>query len=238
MKASVAGVVLVGAEGRLGRFAREVIEGAPDLELAHALDRGDDLESGLARRLAEKPASLALEATQAGLGAVHAAALLRAGLRPVVGTSGVTPSEVRELDTLARGLDLGGLVVPNFSLGMWLLQELALRAARHLPAVEIIERHHAAKLDAPSGTALDTRARLEALEQVDAVPIHSVRLPGLYAHQEVQFGGPGETLTLRHDMQGPAAFGPGILAALRYTRRAQGVGVGIGLAFDSGAHKA
>lgn len=232
-----AGVVVVGAHGRLGSFALDVLEAAPDFHVAHALERGDDLKSGLRARLATRPATLALEATKAGLGASHGAALLAAGLRPVIATSGVTAEEVELLDGAARSRGLGGLVVPNFSLGMWLLQRFAVHAVRHLPRVEIIERHRQEKRDAPSGTAVDTAALLEAAGG-RTVPIHSVRLPGLYAHQEVQLGGSGETLTIRHDMLDPTGFEPGILAALRYARTAQGVASGIGVAFDAAQRQA
>ncbi|MFT5463048.1 MAG: 4-hydroxy-tetrahydrodipicolinate reductase [Planctomycetota bacterium] len=231
------GVVLVGASGRLGSLAAEVIEQAPDLHLAHALTGTDDLGEGLTRRLLSIPAGLALDATVAGLGAAHGKALLGAGLRTVIATSGVTPGEIAELDSLARALGSAGLVVPNFSLGLWLLQRFALEASAFLPQVEIIERHHADKRDAPSGSALDTARQLEATG-LAPVPIHSVRLEGLYAHQEVQLGAPGETLTLNHDMLGPAAFAPGILSSLRYVRGAEGVACGIAHAFREHPPKA
>lgn len=157
-------------------------------------------------------------------------ALLESGIRPVIGTSGVSPDQTAALDAEARRLGLGGLVVPNFSLGMWALQRAAELAVQYLPSAAIIEQHHERKLDSPSGTALHTREVLGP-----DVPIHSVRLQGLYAHQEVILGGPGETLTLRHDMRGPQAFGPGIIAALRYAASATGVGRGLGPALKSPA---
>jgi 4-hydroxy-tetrahydrodipicolinate reductase len=119
---------------------------------------------------------------------------------------------------------------------MWLLQRAAIEAARHFERAEIVELHHERKRDAPSGTASDTAERMRAVRSESrnyAVPIHSVRLPGLYAHQEVLFGAPGELYTLRHDMHGPEAFGPGILRGLAYAARATGVGRGIALAFES-----
>jgi 4-hydroxy-tetrahydrodipicolinate reductase len=152
----------------------------------------------------------------------------------VIGTSGVTLEENARLDALARERSLGGLVVPNFSLGMWLLQRAAAEAAGHFEKAEIVEMHHEKKRDAPSGTALDTAERMGAAREGSStpIPIHSVRLPGLYAHQLVILGSAGETYTLRHDMTGPEAFGPGILAGLAHAARAEGVGRGIGLAFD------
>jgi 4-hydroxy-tetrahydrodipicolinate reductase len=217
-------IAVVGARGRLGALACEVIASAGDLELVARLSSRDRLEEELPR----SGARVVLECTRAGLGYEHARRILELGLRPVVGTSGVGIEETRALDQLARARGLGGLVVPNFSLGMWLLQRAAEEAVRHFPQCEIVELHHEKKLDAPSGTALDTAERLRAQRaDAKAPPIHSVRLPGLYAHQLVIFGSAGESYTLRHDMSGPAAFGPGILAALRYAATAQGVARGL-----------
>jgi 4-hydroxy-tetrahydrodipicolinate reductase len=217
-------VAVVGASGRLGALACEVIASAGDLELVARLGSQDPLEE----RLRASGARVVLECTRAGLGFEHARRILALGLRPVVGTSGVSLEETRALDAESRARGLGGLVVPNFSLGMWLLQRAAEEAARHFPQCEVIEMHHEKKLDAPSGTALDTAERLRALRaDGSAPPIHSVRLPGLYAHQLVIFGASGESYTLRHDMSGPAAFGPGILAALRHAATAQGVARGL-----------
>jgi 4-hydroxy-tetrahydrodipicolinate reductase len=223
-------VAVVGAHGRLGALACEAIAAAGDLELVARLDSKDTLEQALRA----SGARLVFECTRAGLGYEHARRILALGLRPVVGTSGVSLEETRALDLQARALELGGIVVPNFSVGMWLLQRAALDAARHFPRCEIIEMHHEKKLDAPSGTALDTAERLRALRaDGEAPPIHSVRLPGLYAHQLVIFGSSGESYTLRHDMSGPAAFGPGILAALRYAASARGVARGLDAALES-----
>jgi 4-hydroxy-tetrahydrodipicolinate reductase len=217
-------VAVLGARGRLGALACEAIAAAQDLELVARLGSADPLEE----RLRASGARVVLECTRAGLGYEHARRILALGLRPVVGTSGVSLEQTRALDEQARALDLGGIVVPNFSIGMWLLQRAALEAARHMPRCAIVEMHHADKPDAPSGTALDTAERLRALRpDGSAPPIHSVRLPGLYAHQLVIFGASGESYTLRHDMSGPAAFGPGILAALRYAATAQGVARGL-----------
>ena len=213
----------------MGRFSCALLEASSDFELAARLEAGDDLAAGLGA----SEAQLALDFTVAGLGFDHGKLCLEVGLRPVIGTSGVGPDQTAELDRLARARGLGGLVVPNFSLGMWVLQRAAQLASQHLPAAEIVELHHAKKRDAPSGTAAHT-AELLARPGCEPVPIHSVRLPGLYAHQEVLFGGPGETLTLRHDMLGPEAFGAGILAALTYAATADGVGRGLGLALGGG----
>ncbi|MEM7307837.1 MAG: dihydrodipicolinate reductase C-terminal domain-containing protein [Planctomycetota bacterium] len=226
-----AGVCVLGAGGRMGRFACALLARDPDFHLAAELGRADDLAAAL-RAARAAGAELGLDLTVAGRGCAHGRLLLESGLRPVVGTSGVTPEETSELDALAREHELGGLVVPNFSVGMWALQRAARLAAEHLPTAEIVELHHDKKRDAPSGTALQTAELLAGVTGL-RTPIHSVRLPGLYAHQEVLLGGPGETLSLRHDMLGPEAFGGGILAALRYARSALGVGRGLALALEA-----
>ena len=223
-------VAIVGADGRMGRFAADLVAHEPGHELVAAIRKGDDLGAVLSRSRAQ----VALELTRAGLGYEHALVMLEHGVRPLVGTSGVGPAENADLDERARAMNIGGLVVPNFSLGMWLLQRACTDAARHFAHVEVVELHHERKRDAPSGTALDTAERLRAApaSRVQAVPIHSVRMPGLYAHQEVMFGAPGELYTLRHDMSSPEAFAPGILCGLAYVAQALGVGRGIATAFE------
>ena len=246
VESAVLPVAVIGAAGRVGRFACDLLRASEGFELRAAYGRADDWPAALAAT----GASVALDVTRAGLGFEHGLAILESGVRPVIGTSGVDLEQNRELDRRARELGLGGIVVPNFSLGSMLLQRFAAEAARHFASAEIVELHHERKADAPSGTALETaraiaRARREAEVEPAAipadgpargevhagVPIHSVRLPGLYAHQEVLLGQAGETLALRHDMHGPEAFGPGILRCLRYAATARGVARGIEAAF-------
>jgi len=134
---------------------------------------------------------------------------LAAGIPCFVGTTGLEEADVEALDALARERGVPCLVAPNFALGAVLMMRFAEEAAHWLPRAEIIELHDEAKLDAPSGTAKATAARLEG-----DVPIHSVRLPGLVAHQEVLLGGEGQLLTIRHDTLSRSAFVPGVLLAL------------------------
>ncbi len=216
------GIVLVGAGGRMGRFVQELLADSSDFRISTLVGREDDLP----RALADAQAEVGFDLTVAGRGALHARLILEAGLRPLIGTSGVTPDEVAALDTLARERSLGGLVVPNFSLAMAALQRACVQLADVFPRCEIVELHHDTKRDAPSATARET-ARQIAERGVPEPPIHALRLPGLYAHQEVHFGAPGETLTLRHDMLGPEAFGPGIVAALHHVVAAEGVFSGL-----------
>jgi 4-hydroxy-tetrahydrodipicolinate reductase len=237
-------VAVVGAEGRMGCFACALLDESARFEVAGRVTRDDDLDAVLA----ECGAEVGLDLTRAGLGFAHGVAMLGRGVRPVIGTSGVATDEVAELDRLARASALGGIVVPNFSLGMCLLQSMAERAAAWFGDVEVLELHHDGKVDAPSATARDTARRIarglrgpraaaadadpsRGLD-VDGVPVHAVRLPGLVAHQEVLFGATGELLTLRHDVTSHEAYGPGILIALAHAARADGVRWGLEAALD------
>lgn len=224
-------IALVGANGRMGKFVQRLLASEDDLEIVCRIDRGDDLH----RVLSEVQPTVGLDFTVAGMGAVHALAMLECGVRPVVGTSGVTSAEDAVLDATARAGRLAGLIVPNFCLGVWLQQELARLAALFLPSVAIVEEHHQKKKDAPSGTAIDTAAQLAGVKGVapSSIPVHSVRLQGLYSNQTVLFGGPGEVVRITHQTYGLDAFGPGVLAALRYVAAAEpGVRRGIGHAFE------
>ncbi len=159
--------------------------------------------------------------------------VVAAGVHAVVGTTGLSEDNFEEIDRLAREADVGVFVAPNFALGAVLMIELSKRAARYMPHAEVIELHHDGKADAPSGTAKSTAASLSAARgtvpetntsedmagargaDVDGIRVHSVRLPGLVAHQEVLFGAPGQTLSLRHDTTDRAAFMPGVMMAVK-----------------------
>jgi 4-hydroxy-tetrahydrodipicolinate reductase len=158
--------------------------------------------------LGDAEAMVDFTAPELALANVRAA--LAGGVACVVGTTGWDTSEI---DAEARAARLPVFYAPNFALGAVLMMRFAAEAARLLPHAEIIELHHETKLDAPSGTAKATAALLP-----DGTPIHSVRLPGLVAHQEVIFGGPGQTLTIRHDTTSREAFVPGVLLALERLR--------------------
>lgn len=236
MSAERARVAVVGARGRMGRLACRLVREAPDLELVAEVVREDALDA----KLRASEAELGLDVTAAGLGAAHARAMLALGVRPVVGTSGVSAAENAALDAEARALGLGGLVVPNFSLGVWLLLRAVEDAAKHFTRAEIVELHHERKKDAPSGTAVATAellARAWDRDSIEGIPIHSVRLPGLLSNQEVLFGGRGEVLALRHETYDVECFSAGILAGLRYARTATGIARGIGVAFEAAARR-
>jgi len=155
----------------------------------------------------------------------NATAALSAGIPCVIGTTGLTDEGLAQLDALARDRGVACFVAPNFALGAVLMMRFAAEAARSLPRAEIIELHADTKVDAPSGTAKATAAAMGG-----DVPIHSVRLPGLVAHQEVILGGRGETLTIRHDTTSREAFVPGVLLALE---RIRGLPPGLTVGLDA-----
>jgi 4-hydroxy-tetrahydrodipicolinate reductase len=175
---------------------------------------------------------------------------LEHGVRPVIGTSGLSTKELTDIDDLALASNLGAVVAPNFALGAILMIHLAKIAARYLDSVEIIELHHRGKADAPSGTALATaRAMVTARgkpfpatqqrgvttslgQQVDGIAIHSIRLPGLLAHQEVILGALGQTLTIRHDSINRECFIPGIIMAIKEVMKRKGLVFGLDRLLD------
>lgn len=194
----------------------------------------------------EGAVDVAVEVTRPPNGARHAVQLLDLGIHAVVGTSGVTDEDLERLRDRAEVATANVLVVPNFAIGAVLLQQFAEAAARHLPHAEVVELHHDGKADAPSGTALATAGRIADARAVDptpvggdddhpgarghthrGVPVHSVRLPGLVAHQEVLFGGTGEVLALRHDSLSRDSFAAGIVLAVRGVADLDGVTVGL-----------
>jgi 4-hydroxy-tetrahydrodipicolinate reductase len=203
-------VVVSGAAGRMGQTVCEAVEGAEDMELAGRADPalGADLASVL------DGADVVVDFTTPETVAANVRACLAAGVHAVVGTTGFDLDAMREAAESAAGA-ANCFVAPNFAIGAVLLMQAAQLAARHMPECEIVELHHDRKLDAPSGTAKRTAELIRAAGGNVHEPIHSVRLPGLVAHQEVIFGGEGQTLSLRHDSIDRASFMPGVLLAVR-----------------------
>jgi 4-hydroxy-tetrahydrodipicolinate reductase len=192
-------IALFGAAGKVGTVLRPALEAE-----GHAVT---PIERGATADLAGHDA--AVDFTRPDAAAANAIAALGEGVPSVVGTTGLQREELERLDEAARQAGVACFVAPNFALGAVLMMRFAAQAARHLPHAEIIELHHETKVDAPSGTARATGALLG-----EETPIHSVRLPGLVAHQEVLFGGTGQLLTIRHDTFSREAFVPGVLLAL------------------------
>ncbi len=250
-------VVVNGATGKMGREIVKAVAGAADLTLIGAVARnpalqGQDIGEVIGCGPLEVPVIADLQATlamsmQEGQAVMvdvthpdavyeNVRAAIAYGVRPVVGTTGLSPEQLEDLADFADKASTGAAIVPNFSIGMVLLQQAAVRASQYFDHVEIIELHHNQKADAPSGTAIQTAQLLEefgklynppAVEETeklagargtqtqDGIRIHSVRLPGLIAHQEVIFGAPGQIYTLRHDTSDRACYMPGVLLSIR-----------------------
>lgn len=224
-------VLVNGAKGRMGQEVVKAVTAASDLELVDQTDLGDDLIA----RIKASQAQAVVDFTTAAVAFENTRKILEAGVHPVIGTSGLLAEQVAELQQLAEDKGIGGLIAPNFAIGAVLLMKYAQDAAKYLPDVEVIELHHNRKADAPSGTAVKTaqliaearqeipKALVEEKElfegargsEVHGVRVHSLRLPGLVAHQEVIFGGIGETLTIRHDSIHRESFMPGVCLACR-----------------------
>ncbi len=197
-------VAVAGAGGRMGQAVCAAVEGATDMRLTGRADPVLGVE--LAEVLGD--ADVVVDFTRPDCALANARACVQAGVHLVIGTTGFDVEALREL----RGANI--VVAPNFAIGAVLMMRLATEAARHMAAAEIVELHHDDKLDAPSGTAKRT-AQLIATATGREVPIHSVRLPGLVAHQEVILGDLGQTLTIRHDAISRESFMPGVLLAIR-----------------------
>ncbi len=207
MASSLIRVAVTGAAGRMGSTVCAAVEGAEDMELVARADPA--LGTSLEDVLSAAPDVL-VDFTIPTTALSNARQAVAAGIHVVIGTTGFDVAELRDL----REAKANVFVAPNFAIGAVLMTQFAVEAARHMAAAEIIELHHAAKVDAPSGTAARTAALM--LESGGReVPVHSVRLPGLVAHQEVILGDVGQTLTIRHDSIDRESFMPGVLLAVR-----------------------
>ena len=269
-------VVVTGALGRMGAEVIRAVQMAPDCHLVGAVDNtpgkeGQDVGELLGLHALEVAVTADLEGclcapSQAvrdagpGKGAVmvdfthpsvvyaNTRAAIAYGVHPVIGTTGLSPAQLDDLQSFSDKASIGGAVIPNFSLGMVLLQQAAAAAARFYDHAELTELHHNRKADAPSGTCIKTAELMEELgkqfneSEVDeheslagsrggqrpsGLRLHSLRLPGLMAHQEVMFGSPGETYTLRHDTIDRAAYMPGVLLCVRKVRQLQALVYGL-----------
>lgn len=237
-------VAVIGSRGRMGAAAGAAIAAAKDLELVAGVDADDDIAA-----LVAEAAEIAVDFTSPGVVMDNLRWCIEQGIHVVVGTSGFTDERLKQVSEWLDGTDVGVLVVPNFSLGAVLMMRFAAEAARFFESVEIVELHHPDKVDAPSGTA-DRTARLvaDARRQADCPPppdatvsdpdgargaridgiaVHSLRVRGLVASQEVVLGAAGETLTIRHDSLDRQSFMPGVLTAVRAVASRPGLTVGL-----------
>jgi 4-hydroxy-tetrahydrodipicolinate reductase len=204
-------VAVAGAAGRMGATVCAAVEGAPDMEL---VGRADPLLEVALRDVLER-AQVVVDFTRPDTALENALACVRAGVHVVIGTTGFDPEPLREARTPAGLSPANILIAPNFAIGAVLMMRFAAEASRHMAAGEIVELHHEGKLDAPSGTAKRTAELMAQASGGEEPPIHSVRLPGLVAHQEVILGDVGQTLSIRHDTINRESFMPGVLLAVR-----------------------
>ena len=238
-------VGVLGARGRMGSEVVRAVTEAGDCEIVAALDQGDSLDA-----LVTAGAQVVVDFTTPDVVMANLDFLIKNNIHAVVGTTGFSDDRIAQLKSwLAANPTAGVLIAPNFAIGAVLMMEFAEKAAKFFESAEIIELHHPNKVDAPSGTAARTaalisdarkRAGLSAMPDatttsldgarganVGDVPVHSVRLRGLIAHQEVLFGGLGETLTIRHDSLDRAGFMPGVLLGVRQISTHPGLTVGL-----------
>ncbi|MGQ9557694.1 MAG: 4-hydroxy-tetrahydrodipicolinate reductase [Desulfurispora sp.] len=245
-------VLVSGAAGRMGREVLKTVFHSDDMVLVGAVDpvaAGQSaaaltglaelslvVEADLAEALKRYSPDVMVDFTTPRSVAGNVELALQAGVRPVVGTTGLAAADIERLSRLAAEKKLGGIIAPNFAIGAILMMQFAVAASKYFPHCEIIELHHDQKLDAPSGTAIKTAELIAARRgdfvqglpaEVEKIPgarggefsggirIHSVRLPGFVAHQEVIFGGLGQTLTIRHDSISRESFMPGVQLAIR-----------------------
>lgn len=251
-------VLVAGVNGRMGRASLHAIAQEPDIKLVGAFGRPDAtyagkdvaelvplcdsaktgilVSNGFLDALTGETPDVMLEFTEAKSALEHAKQALAHGIRPVIGTSGLNPDGVKELELIAASKKLGALIVPNFSIGAVLMMEFARQAAQMFENVEIVEMHHNKKTDAPSGTASHTARQIASSGRAFNAPlvqekellqgargglveagvrIHSLRLPGLISHQEVIFGSDGELLTIKHDSFNASCFTKGIRLAVK-----------------------
>jgi 4-hydroxy-tetrahydrodipicolinate reductase len=250
-------VVVLGAAGRIGREVCGSVAGADDMELAAAVDphhAGEDAFGVIVGPIDEvdpHDVDVAVDFTRASSVLDSARWCLDRGIHVVIGTTGIVAGELEQIRQLAETRDANVIVAPNFAIGAVLMIRLAEQAARYLDAAEVIELHHDQKADAPSGTAIQTARRIAAARtgawvapagdddhpgargtDIEGVHVHAVRLPGLLAHQEVVFGAPGQTLTIRHDTSDRSAFMPGVLLAVRSVANRPGLTVGLDALLD------
>ena len=251
-------VVVNGAGGKMGREVIKAIASADDMMLVGAVDQNpnilgqdvgevagcgplevpilNDLQSVLVLATQHKIQGVMVDFTHPDSVYENVRSAIAYGIRPVVGTTGLTPEQIKDLGDFAEKATTGVLIIPNFSIGIVLMQQAAIQASQYFDHVEIIELHHNQKADAPSGTAIKTAEMLSGLGKTynpqevketenlagargsicgDNIRLHSVRLPGLIAHQEIIFGAQGQIYTLRHDTSDRTCYMPGVLLSIR-----------------------
>ncbi len=235
-------VLINGAKGRMGKEAVKIVKNEEDMELVGETDLGDDLKS----TIKETKALVVVDFTSPACVYDNVNSIIESGAGGVVGTTGLKSEQITEIEKRCLGRKPGVAIIPNFAIGAILLMEFARQASKFISDVEIIELHHEKKLDSPSGTAIKTAEMIakdrkkdkcivprgttngEARgEKFNDIPIHSIRLPGLLAHQEVIFGTMGQTLKIRHDSLDRSCFMPGVILSIREVLKKDGLIYGL-----------
>jgi 4-hydroxy-tetrahydrodipicolinate reductase len=223
----VIGVGVAGAAGRMGETVCTAVDSAPDMELVGRAD--PRLDYTLAQMLEQASPEVVVDFTRPDTAVENALQCLRKGVHVVTGTTGfdlqALTEQAQAIAATQGDTPANLLVAPNFAIGAVLMMRFATEAATHMAKAEIVELHHDGKLDAPSGTAARTARLMAEASGGEPPPIHSVRLPGLVANQEVILGDVGQTLTIRHDTTGRESFMPGVLLAIRSVRSLGGTPV-------------
>jgi 4-hydroxy-tetrahydrodipicolinate reductase len=209
----------------MGQTVCAAVEGTEDMELVGRADPA--LDKRLDQAIEEARPDVVVDFSVPDAAFDNAMLCLERGVHVVVGTTGMSDEQTTELDAAAGRSGANCFIAPNFAIGAVLMIQAARMVAPHMPDCEIVELHHDQKVDAPSGTAKRTARLIAAETGRDEPPIHSVRLPGLVAHQEVIFGGLGQTLTIRHDSIARESFMPGVLLAVRKVAELDGLVVGL-----------
>ena len=260
-------VIVNGACGRMGQAVLKAVQEAEGLELVGAVDikggadtgslvglpaNGILVETDLTALLDRKKPEVMVDFTRPDVVFGNVMTALKHGTSPVVGTTGLSDEQKAEIAKAAEENNTPAFIAPNFAIGAVLLMVMSRQAAKYMPDVEIIELHHDKKLDAPSGTAIQTAAMIAEVRKehkqgnpdefeklkgargadYEGMHIHSVRLPGYVAHQEVIFGGLGQTLTIRHDSMNRESFMPGVVLAAKKVRSLKGLTVGLDKLLD------
>ena len=246
-------IAVFGASGRVGQTVVDAVKAAPDMNLVAGVDQVAQTVDfawfdDAAAAIRETRPDVAIDFTVADAAAANTLSAIEAGVSPVIGTTGMSADQVEAIRSAAASEGVGAFIAPNFAIGAVLMMAMAQLAAPHLDHVEVIELHHDQKIDAPSGTAAHTaeliaqarggRAAIDAPTERFTLPgvrggvnhgvrVHSVRLPGFVAHQEVIFGALGQTLTIRHDSTSRDSFMPGVLMAARRVRDLPGLVIGL-----------
>lgn len=237
-------VSVIGANGRMGSHVIAAVNGAADMQLVHALDRGDNLDA-----INHENTDVVVEFSVPDASLNNVLAMIKNNVNVVVGTTGWTEEKMQTVrEALAEHPQISVFIAPNFAISTVLAEHFAAQAAKYFESAEIIELHHPDKVDAPSGTALHTAHKLAAAREaagmpaipdntqtdggsrgqvVDGIHVHAVRLRGLNAHEEVLFGNAGEQLVIRADSFDRMSFMPGVLLAVRHAGEKPGLSVGL-----------